>query len=117
MDSGLDVVTVVNWAVSAVTLAVKLFAFGDVLVRPGRAFAAVNKLPKIFWVIVTFLALATQVAFALSGGFADSWYGLVGLVGVVVALVYLFGIRPEVIRYSPRRGRGSSSSDGPYGPW
>ena len=28
----------------------------------------------------------------------------------------IFGIRPEVMRYGPRR-RGGRSSDGPYGPW
>ena len=39
-----------------------------------------------------------------------------GLAGTVAALVYLFGIRPEVIRYTPRRG-GGRSSEGPYGPW
>jgi hypothetical protein len=115
----MDVVTVVNLALSAVTLAVKGYALGDVLIRPTAAFTAVDKLPKVFWLIVTFLAFGAQLAAALSGGFAPSWYGVLQLAGTVVALVYLFGIRPEVIRYSPRRGRrgGRSSSEGPYGPW
>jgi hypothetical protein len=116
----MDVVTLVNYAVSGVTLAVKAFAFADVVIRPSKAFAAVNKLPKIFWLIVTFLALAVQVAVGLSNGFAASWYafGTLQLIGIIVALVYIFGIRPEVLRYSPRKGKGrGSSSDGPYGPW
>ena len=47
---------------------------------------------------------------------AQSWAQWGGVIGIIVALVYLFGMRPELIRYSPKRGRGSSS-DGPYGPW
>jgi hypothetical protein len=110
-----SVVDLVNLSVSAVTLGVKAWALGDAAVRPSAAFDAVGKLPKIFWLIVLFLSFGAQLATALAVGFAASWLGLLGLVGIIVALVYLFGIRPEVIRYSPRkRGR---PSDGPYGPW
>ncbi len=112
----MDVVGLVSLVLSAVTLAVKVFALGDSLVRPSAAYAAVGRLPKIFWLIVLFLAAGAQVAAALSSGLASSWASFGGLIGIIAALVYLFGMRPELLRYSPRKGRGSSS-DGPYGPW
>ncbi|MFI5100579.1 MAG: DUF2516 family protein, partial [Actinomycetes bacterium] len=113
---GMDVVGLVSLVLSAVTLAVKVFALGDSLVRSSAAYSAVGRLPKIFWLIVLFLAAGAQVASALTSGLASSWASFGGLVGIIAALVYVFGMRPELIRYSPRKGRGSSS-DGPYGPW
>ncbi len=106
----------VNVALSAVTLAVKGYALVDAAIRPAAAFDAVGKLPKVFWVLVLFLATGGQIGLALITTFAFTWLGIVGLAGIVVALVYLFGIRPEVIRYTPRR-KGRGSSEGPYGPW
>jgi len=111
----MHVVDLVNLAVAAVTLAIKVWALGDAAVRPSAAFDAVGKLPKIFWLIVLGLAVLTQVAVGLAYGAAASWINILGLAGIVAALVYLFGIRPEVMRYGPRRG--GRSSDGPYGPW
>jgi len=112
----MDVVTLVGWALSGVTLAVKVFALGDSVIRPSAAYDAVGRLPKLFWLIVLFLAAGTQVYYALLYGFAQSWSPLLGIIGIIVALVYMFGMRPELIRYSPRKGRGRSS-EGPYGPW
>jgi Protein of unknown function (DUF2516) len=114
----MTVVNVVNLTLSVVTLAIKGGAFVDAAIRPSAAFKAVDKLPKSFWVIVLGLAAGAQLAVALESSLADSWNGLPGLIGIVVALVYLFGIRPQVIQYGGRRkGGGRSSSDGPYGPW
>ncbi len=112
----MDVVTLVSYGLSAVTLGVKVFALGDSIVRPSAAYAAVGKLPKIFWLIVLFLAAGAQLVYALTYGLAPSWAGTINLIGIIAALIYLFGMRPELIRYSPRKRRGSSS-DGPYGPW
>jgi hypothetical protein len=112
----MDVVLFVNLTVSAVTLAVKAFALVDSVIRPSKAYSAVGKLPKAFWLIVLFLAAATQVAVGLSSaGWPASWGGL-GVIGIIAALVYLFGMRPELIRYSPRR-RPGRSREGPHGPW
>jgi len=111
----MDVVTLVGWALSVVTLAVKAYALGDSVIRPSAAYDAVGRLPKPFWLIVLFLAAGIQVYYAAAFGFPQSWSGLLSIVGVIFALVYLFGMRPELIRYSPRKkGR---SSEGPYGPW
>jgi len=112
----MDLVTLVSLGLSAVTLAVKVFAFGDSIIRPTAAYAAVGKLPKIFWLIVLFLAAGAQVAYVLTSGLAPSWAGFGGVIGIIASLVYLFGMRPELIRYSPRRGHGRSWG-GPKNPW
>jgi len=113
----MTVVNTVNIVLAVVTLAIKVGAFGDAIVRPGAAFRAVDKLPKAFWLIVLGLSAGSQVAVALGGTLADSWSGLIGLIGIVVALVYLFGIRPQVIAYGGRRrGRGGGRSSSPE-PW
>lgn len=116
----MDVVDVVNLSVSAVTLTVKVYALGDSVIRPSKAYEAVAKLPKLFWLIVLFLAAAAQVAVGLSGGWpsgwASSWVGALGLIGIIAALVYLFGMRPELIRYSPRR-RPGRANEGPHSSW
>lgn len=116
----MTVVDLVNVALTVVTLLIKIGAVGDALIRPAAAFKAVDKLPKIFWLIVLGLAAASELALALANGLSASvnWMSLISLIGVVAALVYFFGIRPQVIAYGGRRGGGGrSSSDGPYGPW
>ena len=113
----MDVVTLVGWALSAVTLGVKVYALGDSVIRPSAAYDAVGRLPKAFWLIVLFLAAGSQVYYAYYVGFPNSWGPILSIAGIVVALVYVFGMRPELIRYSPRKGRGGRSSEGPYGPW
>ncbi len=111
----MTVVTLVNVVLSVVTLAIKAGAFVDAAIRPAAAFKAVDKMPKVFWLVVLGLSAGAQAATALTVGLDVSWSGLVGLVGIVVALVYLFGIRPQVIAYGGRRPRGgggrSSSGD------
>jgi Protein of unknown function (DUF2516) len=110
------VVNLVNLVLSLVTLAIKICAFGDACFRSSAAFAAVGKLPKIFWVLVLGIAAAAQIGYAGISSWTTSWLTPLGLVGIIAALVYLFGIRPEVIKYSgPRRGK--RSTEGPYGPW
>jgi hypothetical protein len=113
----MDVVTLINDALSVATLVIKFAAFGDAAIRPSAGFKAVDKLPKAFWVTVLGLAAVGHLAIA-AGGLTYSWLNIVGLAGIVAALVYIFGIRPQVIQYGGRRGGGGrSSSDGPYGPW
>jgi Protein of unknown function (DUF2516) len=113
----MTVVEIVNLALSLVTLAIKGWAFVDACFRPSAAFAAVGRMSKTFWTLVLGLSTAAQVAWALLYGWALSWIGLLSLIGIVVALVYAFGIRPEVIKYGGGRRGGRSSSEGPYGPW
>jgi len=102
----MTVVDTVNIALSAVTLVIKVGAFGDAAIRPSAGFKAVDKMPKVFWLLVLGLAAVAQIAIALGTDFASSWNGLVGLIGIIVALIYLFAIRPQVIAYGGRRGGG-----------
>ena len=111
----MTVVSLVNDALALVTLVIKCWAFGDAAIRPSAGFKAVDKMPKAFWLTVLGLGAAGHVAIALAVGLESSWLGIVGLAGIVVALVYIFGIRPQVIQYGGRRGGGGrSSSDGPW---
>lgn len=79
---------------------VKVFALVDVATRRQSAFPAAGKQSKQFWVIVLVVALLT------------SFVGLLSLIGLVAALVYLVDVRPAV-KEVPRGG----GSAGPYGPW
>jgi hypothetical protein len=111
----MTVVSLVNDGLALVTLVIKCWAFGDAAIRPSAAFKAVDKMPKAFWLTVLGLGAAGHVAIALAYGLEASWMGIVGLAGIVVALIYTFGIRPQVISYGGRRkGGGRSSSDGPW---
>lgn len=105
----MSVTTIVNEGLSLVTLVIKGWAFADAAFRPAAAFKAVDKMPKLFWLTVLGLATVGQIAIGL-GNFAYSWIGFVGLAGIVVALMYAFGIRPLVIQYGPRRKGGGRSN-------
>jgi hypothetical protein len=83
-------------AMWVVTLAVKGFAFIDCIRRPAEAFPAVGRQSKALWLILTGLAAGT-------GFFPGFTLNLIGLAGVVVALVYLFDIRTKIIEITSRR--------------
>lgn len=108
----------VNIALSMGLLGVELWALGDAIFRPSAAYDAVGKLPKLFWVLILVIVCGVHLAQALSSGLQGGYLGILGIAGIVAALVYLFGMKPELVRYGGRgRGRKRSSSDGPYGPW
>lgn len=71
---------------------VKVWAFIDALRRPVNGFPAVGRLNKMFWLIVLGVAAITGIGF---------WFinpiGLIGIAGLVAALVYLFDVRPRLI--------------------
>lgn len=83
-------------ALWAVTLAVKGYAFVDCIRRPPSAFPAVGRQGKVLWLILTGLAAGTGV-------FPSFTLNLIGIAGVVVALVYLFDVRPKIIEITTRR--------------
>ena len=80
----------------AVMLAVKGFAFIDCIRRPAQAFPAVGRQSKVLWLILTGLAAGT-------GLLMGSTLGILGLAGIVVALIYLFDIRPKIVEITGRR--------------
>lgn len=88
-------------------LAIEVFAFVHALRTRPDAFVAAGKRTKQFWMAVT--GVAILLGFVSLGGL-----GLLAILGVVAAGVYLADVRPAV---ETVQGRGNSSHQGPYGPW
>jgi hypothetical protein len=77
-------------------LAVKVFAFVDALTRPAEAYVAAGKLTKPAWLLI--LGLAVAAAFVW-----PSVIGLLSIVGIVAAFVYLLDVRPALASMTRRR--------------
>lgn len=88
-----------------VALAIEVAALLDALRHRPDAYVAAGKRTKGFWVAVT--GVGTALGFVSLGGF-----GLLGIIGVVAAGVYLADVRPAL-----RQVQGRGGSSGPYGPW
>lgn len=81
-----DIVVLVLWVVF---LGLKGFAFVECLRAPTQAFPAVGRQSKVLWLVLTGLAL-------LTGLLPNLTLSLFGIAGVVVALIYVFDIRPKI---------------------
>lgn len=81
---------VVILALWLITLAAKGVAFVDCLRRPAAAFPAVGRKSKVLWLVLTGLALLT----GLLPGFT---LNLLGIAGIVIAMIYLFDVRTRII--------------------
>lgn len=90
-------------------LAMELFAVIDVARRPPQAFQYAEKRTKNFWLLLCGVAAAVGFVSLLNVT------SLVGLLGVVVAGIYLADVRPAVSQYRPRGG--TATGRGPYGSW
>ena len=86
----------VIWALWGITLAVKAWAAIDCMRRPAAAFPAVGRQVKPLWLVLTLLA-------ALTGLLPSFTLNFIGIAGVVIALVYLFDVRPRIIDITSRR--------------
>lgn len=73
-------------------LVLKVWALADALYRPGQAYVAAGKLTKPAWVVIL------AVALLLTGG---DFLGLLGLLSVIAAIVYLVDVRPAVRELKP----------------
>ena len=73
-------------------LVLKVWALVDACIRPGAAFEAAGKLSKPVWIAIL------AVAVLLTGG---DFMGILGLVAVVAAIVYLVDVRPAVRSLRP----------------
>lgn len=108
----LDDVPIINSAQALVQLVLTVAAFGlsayafvDAVRRPKEAFEYASKRTKTFWSVL--LGVAVALAFvSINGGI-----GLLVILSVVAAGVYLADVRPAVRTYGGGRGRG------PYGGW
>ena len=77
-------------------LAVKVFAFIDALTRPTQAYVAAGKLTKPAWCLI--LGLTVAVTFVW-----PSLLGVLSIVGVVAAFVYVLDVRPALVSVTRRR--------------
>ncbi|MHB1211738.1 MAG: DUF2516 family protein [Candidatus Nanopelagicales bacterium] len=77
-------------ALWAITLALKGYAFIDCLRRQPSAFPAVGRQSKVLWLVLTGLA-------ALAGILPSLTLSILGIAGIVIALVYIFDVRTRII--------------------
>ena len=88
-------------------LGVEVYAFVDCVRRRADAFSAAGKRTKSFWMLVT--GVATLFGFISLMAFP----GLLAIIAVIAAGVYLADVKPALDQVM---GKGRRS-DGPYGPW
>lgn len=81
---------VILLAIWVLTLAIKGYALIDCLRRPAPAFPAVGRLTKVVWIAITALAFLTGLLPSLT-------LGIVGIAGLVAALVYLLDVRTRIV--------------------
>ena len=102
--------TLQGWIVvglSVVALGVEVYAFVDCARRRADAFTAAGKRTKGFWMLVTGVA-------ALFGIVSLTTFpGLLAIVAVIAAGVYLADVKPALDQVM---GKGRRT-EGPYGPW
>jgi 4-amino-4-deoxy-L-arabinose transferase-like glycosyltransferase len=96
-------------------LALEAWALIDAVRHSGGAYKAAGKLTKPIWLAILGVATALGVLSLPFGRSGGSPLGLLSVLGVVAAAVYLTDVRPAVRQMRGRGGRGRNS--GPYGPW
>ena len=79
-----------------VLLVVKAYAFIDCVRRPAPAFPAVGRKSKVLWLILTGVSAAL-------GLIPGQTLGLLGIAGTVVALIYIFDVRPKIVEITGGR--------------
>lgn len=100
----MSVVLTISTVLFVVTLVTEIVAFVHCLIQNSRAFAAVDTFSKGIWLALIggsalFVLLGTGTAFgALSG--------VLSLVPIAVALVYLLDVRPALRDATPGHGPG-----------
>jgi hypothetical protein len=96
-------------ALSVAAFIVETWAFIDAIIRPAPAFAAAGKQTKPIWLIILGVAFVLGLYTAAYGGVTS----ILAVVAFVAASVYLVDVRPKVREFK----RGSTTHNGPYGPW
>jgi hypothetical protein len=91
----------------------EVYALVDASRTRPDAFVAAGKLTKQKWMLILGLAAAFGfLTLPVGGGGRLSSLGMLSLLAVVAAAVYLVDVRPAV-----RQIRGGGGRPGPYGPW
>ena len=90
-----------------VAIVLGVWALIDTGLRPSQNFIAADKRTKGFWLGVTGAATAVLVLTGnlLDPGAAVGGFGMLGLLGVTAAAVYLTDVRPALNVYRPVRVR------------
>jgi hypothetical protein len=96
-------------ALSVAAFGAETWAFIDAIFRPAAAFAAAGKQTKPIWLLILGVAFVLGLYTAAYGGVTS----ILAVVAFVAAAVYLVDVRPKVREFK----RGSSTRNGPYGPW
>ena len=79
-----------------------VFAFIDAATRRPDAFVAIDRQTKKFWLIALGLGVVAQLIFPAIG---FGLLSILGLAGIVAAIVYLVDVRKKIIEIT--RGGGS----------
>ena len=74
-------------------VALKIWAFVDATTQKKEVFAAVGRQSKLFWSALLGISVLSQFISGWSGG---SNYGILQLVGLILAIVYLVDQRPKM---------------------
>jgi fatty acid desaturase len=105
------------FALSVLAFGLEVFALVDALRTRPDAFVAAGKQTKTLWLVI--LSIATALGFIylpLGGANPFQALGILPIVAVVAAAVYLTDVRPAVRQIRGGGGR-NRRNDGPYGPW
>lgn len=84
-------------ALGLLALAAEIYALVHAVRQRSDAFTAAGKQTKVFWVAA--LVIATLLGFAVLG----SGFGLLAIIGIVIAGVYLADVRPAIDTVMGRR--------------
>lgn len=93
---GLSIDGVVILVLWAILLGVKAFAFVDCLRRPKDYFPFIGRQTKVLWLALTGISLFAGLAPNLT-------LSIFGIAGTIIALIYLFDIRPKMIELMGRK--------------
>jgi hypothetical protein len=91
---------------------VELWALIDATVRPGPAYRAASRATKPAWVALTAVAAAIGLSSLPPLGRMGGLGGLAQIAAIVVAILYLWDVRPAVRGSGGGRRRPPSSRPG-----
>lgn len=94
------VIFVINLILFVFALLIEIVAFVNCLFQRSDAFSAINTLPKGVWLALTGGSLLVTLLFVQS----LSVVGLLGLIAITVASVYLLDVRPALRDAAEGRG-------------
>lgn len=110
-----DIQILIVQVLSVLAFGLEVFALVDAARTRSDAFVVAGKQTKTLWLVILGVAAAFGfISMPLFGGGQLSPFGLLSIVAVVGAAVYLTDVRPAVRQI---RGGGGPKNSGPYGPW